>query len=331
MKPKILVLGGAGYIGSHLVRILISEGYSPVVIDDLSGGFASAVTDAELIVGSISDKKFLRTIFSFHTFSAVMHLASFISVGESVNHPGKYYSNNLISSIGLLDVMREFQVDKIIFSSTAAVYGNPLYTPIDEKHPTQPINPYGRTKLMVEEVLKDYEIAYGLRSVCLRYFNAAGADPEGILGERHDPETHLIPLILQSLSGRRDLFDLYGDNYSTPDGTCIRDYVHVMDLCTAHLLSLNKLLSGGNSATYNLGYGKGYSVREVIESAQKITGQKLKYSIKPKREGDSPELVANAILCRDELGWSPKYDSLDTIISHAWDWEQKYPWNSLEF
>ncbi len=326
MKPKILVLGGAGYIGSHMVRMLLSEGYSPVVIDDLSGGFASAVADAEFIVGSISDKNFLRTIFSSNTFSAVMHFASFISVGESVNHPGKYYSNNLISSIGLLDVMREFQVNKIIFSSTAAVYGNPLYTPIDEKHPTLPINPYGRTKLMVEEVLKDYEIAYGLRSVCLRYFNAAGADPEGVLGERHDPETHLIPLILQTLSGRRDSFDLYGDNYNTPDGTCIRDYVHVTDLCSAHLLALNKLLSGGNSSTYNLGYGKGYSVREVIELAQKITGRKLNYSNKPKRDGDSPELVANSNLCRDELGWSPKYDSLDTIISHAWDWEQKYPW-----
>ncbi len=326
MKPKILVLGGAGYIGSHMVRMLLSEGYSPVVIDDLSGGFASAVADAEFIVGSISDKNFLRTIFSSNTFSAVMHFASFISVGESVNYPGKYYSNNLISSIGLLDVMREFQVDKIIFSSTAAVYGNPLYTPIDEKHPTLPINPYGRTKLMVEEVLKDYEIAYGLRSVCLRYFNAAGADPEGVLGERHDPETHLIPLILQTLSGRRDSFDLYGDNYNTPDGTCIRDYVHVTDLCSAHLLALNKLLSGGNSSTYNLGYGNGYSVREVIESAQKITGRKLNYSNKPKRDGDSPELVANSNLCRDELGWSPKYDSLDTIISHAWDWEQKYPW-----
>jgi UDP-glucose 4-epimerase len=326
MKPKILVLGGAGYIGSHMVRMLLSEGYSPVVIDDLSGGFASAVAEAEFIVGSISDKNFLRTIFSSHTFSAVMHFASFISVGESVNHPEKYYSNNLISSIGLLDVMREYQVDKIIFSSTAAVYGNPLYTPIDEKHPTQPINPYGRTKLMVEEVLKDYEIAYGLRSVCLRYFNAAGADPKGVLGERHDPETHLIPLILQTLSGRRDSFDLYGDNYNTPDGTCIRDYVHVIDLCSAHLLALNKLLSGGNSSTYNLGYGKGYSVREVIESAQNITGQKLKHSIKPRRDGDSPELIANANLCRDDLGWSPKYDSLDTIISHAWDWERKYPW-----
>jgi UDP-glucose 4-epimerase len=326
MKPKILVLGGAGYIGSHMVRMLLSEGYSPVVIDDLSGGFASAVADAEFIVGSISDKKFLRTIFSSNTFSAVMHFASFISVGESVNYPGKYYSNNLISSIGLLDVMREFQVDKIIFSSTAAVYGNPLYTPIDEKHPTLPINPYGRSKLMVEEVLKDNEIAYGLRSVCLRYFNAAGADPEGVLGERHDPETHLIPLIFQTLSGRRDSFDLYGDNYNTPDGTCIRDYVHVTDLCSAHLLALNKLLSGGNSSTYNLGYGNGYSVREVIESAQKITGRKLNYSIKPKRDGDSPELVANSNLCRDELGWTPMYHSLDTIISHAWDWEQKYPW-----
>jgi UDP-glucose 4-epimerase len=326
MKPKILVLGDAGYIGSHMVRMLLSEAYSPVVVDDLSGGFASAVTDAELIVGSISDKNFLRTIFSSHTLSAVMHFASFISVGESVNLPEKYYSNNLISSIGLLDVMREFQVDKIIYSSTAAVYGNPLYSPVDENHPTQPINPYGRTKLMVEEILKDYEVAYGLRSVCLRFFNAAGADPEGILGERHDPETHLIPLILQTLSGRRDSFDLYGDNYNTPDVTCIRDYVHVIDLCSAHLLALNKLLSGGNSSTYNLGYGKGYSVREVIEFAQSITGQKLNYSIKLKRDGDSPELVANANLCRDELGWTPKYDSLDTIISHAWDWEQKHPW-----
>jgi UDP-glucose 4-epimerase len=255
-----------------------------------------------------------------------MHFASHISVGESVNNPDKYYSNNLISSIGLFDVMREFQVDKIIFSSTAAVYGNPVYSPIDEKHPTKPINPYGRTKLMVEDVLKDYELAYGLRSVCLRYFNAAGADPDGFLGERHDPETHLIPLILQTLSGRRDSFYLFGDNYNTPDGTCIRDYVHVNDLCSAHLLALNKLLTGGKSSTYNLGYGVGYSIREVIEIAEIITDRRLKYLIKPKREGDSPELVANANLCRDELGWSPKYADLKTIIKHAWQWEQKYPW-----
>jgi UDP-glucose 4-epimerase len=326
MQPKILVLGGAGYVGSHMVRTLRSVGYLPLVIDDLSGGFANSIKEADLIIGSIADQNFLRSVFSSHSFSAVMHFASHISVGESVNHPGKYYSNNLISSIGLLDVMREFQVNKIIFSSTAAVYGNPLYSPIDEKHPTKPINPYGRTKLMVEDVLKDYELAYGLRSVCLRYFNAAGADPEGFLGERHDPETHLIPLILQTLSGRRDSFYLFGDNYNTPDGTCIRDYVHVNDLCSAHLLALNKLLTGGNSSIYNLGYGVGYSIREVIEIAEIITDRRLKYLIKPKREGDSPELVANANLCRDELGWSPKYADLKTIIKHAWQWEQKYPW-----
>jgi UDP-glucose 4-epimerase len=327
MKQNILVVGGAGFIGSHMVRKLIRNGYSVVVVDDLSGGYASAVVGAELCVGNIADTVFLHSVFSDHDFSAVIHFASFISVGESVSNPGKYYSNNLSATISLLEVMRSYSVDKLIFSSTAAVYGKPDYLPIDEQHPLKPINPYGRSKLMMEQILDDYDSAYKLRSVRLRYFNAAGAEPDEHLGERHEPETHLIPLVLQTLSGRRDMFYLYGDDYNTPDGTCIRDYIHVSDLCSAHLLSLKHLLSGGKSVTYNLGYGVGYSVREIIDLAENLTGKKLRYDIKPKRDGDASELVADAKRCRSELGWMPTCGSLEKIITDAWIWEKKHPWN----
>jgi UDP-glucose 4-epimerase len=323
---NILVVGGAGYIGSHMTRKLLRNGYEVVVLDNLSSGFADAVTDAPLVIGSISDEKLLKSLLKDNKFSAVMHFASSISVGESVTNPAKYYSNNVFATFSLLESIRANGINKFIFSSSAAVYGKPAYLPIDEKHPLCPISPYGRTKLIIEELLKDYDKAYGLKYTCLRYFNAAGADAEGSIGERHDPETHLIPLVLQVLSGRRENFALYGDDYDTPDGTCIRDYVHVDDLCEAHLLALKKLLNGSSSAIYNLGYGTGYSVNKVIDSCKKITGRQMKILKKGRREGDPPSLVADATAARSELNWNPVFDNLDKIIEHAWAWEKKYPW-----
>ncbi|MGZ5781263.1 MAG: UDP-glucose 4-epimerase GalE [Burkholderiaceae bacterium] len=326
MIPNILVIGGAGYIGSHMVKRLRRSGYGVVVLDDLSGGFRSAVRDAELIVGSIADAQGLKAVFAKHHFAAVMHFASFIQVGESVIEPAKYYANNLAATLTLLDAMRRAEVPRFIFSSTAAVYGDPEYVPIDETHPNQPINPYGRSKWMVEQVLEDYDRAYGLKSVCLRYFNAAGADPEGELGERHVPETHLIPLVLQTISGRREAISVFGTDYDTPDGTCIRDYIHVSDLCNAHALALDRLLEGGDSARFNLGNGQGFSVKEVIEMACQVTGRGIAVRYEPRRAGDPPRLVADASRARSVLGWRPKYADLATIVADAWAWEQKYPW-----
>jgi UDP-glucose 4-epimerase len=323
MNNKILVVGGAGFIGSHMVKKLSKNGFSPVVLDDLSGGFADAVINSELVIGSISDSILVNNLMSVHDFLAVMHFASFISVGESVLYPSKYYTNNVVGTFQLLELMRSNGLNKLIFSSTAAVYGNPSYVPIDENHHKTPINPYGRSKLFVEEMLKDYDKAYEFKSICLRYFNAAGADPDGLLGERHQPETHLIPLVLEAISGRQSHISIFGDDYDTPDGTCIRDYVHVDDLCEAHLLALNKLLLGSDSAVYNLGYGYGFSVKEVIDVAQKITGLPIKIEIRPRREGDPAKLIADAKLARSELSWSPRYDNLEEIIFHAWNWERR--------
>ncbi len=324
---SILVIGGAGYIGSHMVKLLRNSGYGVIVLDDLSGGFGDAVLNAELVVGSIADAAMLDALFMRYRFDAVMHFASFIQVGESVQEPGKYYANNLSATLMLLEAMRKAGVARFIFSSTAAVYGDPEYIPIDERHPKQPINPYGRSKWMVEQVLEDYDQAYGLKSICLRYFNAAGADPAGELGERHHPETHLIPLVLQAASRRRADIAVFGTDYPTPDGTCIRDYIHVVDLCAAHLLALQRLLHGGSSARYNLGNGEGFSVNEVIETARHITGRPIAVRYESRRAGDPPRLVANARLARNELGWQPQRAQLDTIVADAWAWEQKFPWN----
>jgi UDP-glucose 4-epimerase len=252
-----------------------------------------------------------------------MHFASFIQVGESVQLPAKYYANNVINTLNLLDAMRSADVKRFIFSSTAATFGEPLYSPIDERHPQAPINPYGRSKLMIEQVLEDYDRAYGLKSVCLRYFNAAGADPEGLLGERHDPETHLIPLVLQVASGRRTQISVFGRNYDTPDGTCIRDYIHVNDLCEAHWLSLQTLIHGADSQRYNLGNGAGFSVQQVINAVQNVTGRSIPVCDAPRREGDPARLVADSSLARQHLGWLPQYTHLETIVSHAWLWEQR--------
>lgn len=322
---NILIVGGAGYIGSHMVKHLCRLGASVVVLDDLSSGYRdSVVTGAKLVVGSVADAGMLAQLFGEYRFDAVMHFASFIQVGESIIEPAKYYANNLAATLNLLEAMRAAGVRRFIFSSTAAVYGDPVYEPIDEAHPNNPINPYGRSKWMVEQVLEDYDRAYGLKSVCLRYFNAAGADPEGELGERHIPETHLIPLVLQVAAGRRDEISVFGSDYDTPDGTCIRDYIHVSDLCDAHALALKRLLSGGDSARFNLGNGLGFSVREVIETARHVTGREISVSYKPRRPGDPARLVANSDRARTELNWTPLRANLAVIIADAWAWEQKH-------
>jgi len=324
---KVMVVGGAGYIGSHMVKLLCKEGTSVVVLDDLSSGYRDAVVaGAELVVGSAADAKLLDELFRRYRFDAVMHFASFIQVGESVVEPAKYYANNVATTLTLLDAMRAAGVLRFIFSSTAAVYGDPEYVPINEVHPKNPINPYGRSKWMVEQVLEDYDRAYGLKSVCLRYFNAAGADPEGELGERHVPETHLIPLVLQAASGRRDAICVFGTDYDTPDGTCIRDYIHVADLCDAHALALQRLLGGGESGHFNLGNGQGFSVKEVIDTARRVTGRAIPVRYEARRAGDPPRLVADAGLARAQLGWQPKRADLETIVADAWAWERKHPW-----
>jgi len=322
----ILVIGGAGYIGSHMVKLLLRSGYRVTVLDDLSGGFRDAVPEGLLVQGSIADKALLQGLFGARDFAAVMHFASFIQVGESMVDPAKYYANNVAATLALLDAMREAGVDKFIFSSTAAIYGDPEYSPIDELHPKQPINPYGRSKWMMEQVLDDYGSAYDFKSVCLRYFNAAGADPEGALGERHQPETHLIPLILQAASGRRAAISVFGSDYDTPDGTCIRDYIHVSDLCDAHLLALRHLLDGKGNLRLNLGNGQGFSVSEVIAAVQRVTGREFMVKHEPRRAGDPPRLVADARQARALLGWQPCFAELDRIITDAWQWEQQHNW-----
>lgn len=323
---KVLVTGGAGYIGSHMVRRLCECGHEVVVLDDLSSGFADAVTGGLLIRGRVHDGALLEGLFAAHPFDAVVHFAGSIVVGESVADPAKYYQNNIVGTLSLLDAMRRHDVNKLVFSSTAAIFGIPQYVPIDESHPQQPINPYGMTKWMTERVLQDFDAAYGLRSVALRYFNAAGAAPDGRLGERHEPETHLIPLALRAAQGRLPGLTIFGDDYDTTDGTCIRDYIHILDLCDAHLLALEHLLGGGGSRAYNLGNGQGYSVKEVVRAAERVTGLHVPVVFGPRRAGDPPRLVADSGRIRSEWGWSPRFSSLEEIIAHAWRWETS-SWN----
>lgn len=321
---SILVTGGAGYIGSHMTRMLAASGLQPVVVDDLSSGRRKAVGHAPLHVGDCGDPDFIGRVIDATRPAAVMHFAGSIQVGESVRNPALYYRNNLVATQALLDAMVGRGIPRLVFSSTAAIFGAPVRIPIDEDHPKAPINPYGRGKWMVEQILEDYDRAYGLKSACLRYFNAAGADPGAGVGECHEPETHLIPLVLQVCSGRRRQVAVYGDDYDTPDGTCIRDYIHVQDLCQAHLLALRGLLSGGGSGRYNLGNGRGSSVLEVIEAARRVTGHAIPVTVEHRRPGDPPRLVADATLAREALGWTPRYADLDTIISHAWEWERRH-------
>lgn len=314
----ILVVGGAGYIGSHMVLRLQEAGFTPVVYDNLSTGHREAVLNAELIEGDLADTGKLKAVFSQYDFSAVMHFASFIQVGESVKKPEKYYQNNVSSTLNLLSAMLAARVKYFIFSSTAAVYGEPDYTPIDEKHPVNPVNPYGHSKRMIEQILADYSRAYPFHYIALRYFNAAGADPAGRLRENHDPETHLIPLVLRAANNSQAAITVYGRDYPTVDGTCVRDYIHVNDLCDAHLLALNALFEGKTSAIYNLGTGHGYTVQQVIDTAQNVTNRAIKIVNGERRQGDPAVLVADSTRAQRELGWIPKFPELETIIEHAW-------------
>jgi UDP-glucose 4-epimerase len=318
---RILLVGGAGYIGSHMVKRLCQEGFEVTVLDNLSTGFREAVTGGRLIEGDLADRQGLESLFAAERFAGVMHFASYIQVGESVREPAKYYRNNVANTQNLLDAMTAHGVRYFIFSSSAAIFGEPVRTPIDESHPKNPVNPYGRSKWMVEQMLADYEAAYGLKSVCLRYFNAAGADPAGEIGERHNPETHLIPLVLQAASGQRPALTVFGTDYPTPDGSCIRDYIHVTDLCDAHLLALHRLWETDGSAVYNLGNGNGFSVHQVIETARRVTGCDIPVHRGERRVGDPAVLVADATRARRELHWRPRYAELATIIAHAWQWE----------
>jgi len=320
---KILVTGGAGYIGSHVVKLLGEKGYEILVVDNLSKGHREAVLYGKLVVADLRDKEVIKSILREFKPDAVIHFAAFIEVAESVKNPIKYYKNNTVNTLNLLEAMIEAKVDKFIFSSTAAVYGNPEVIPIPEEHPLKPINPYGRSKAFVEEILKDFEKAYGLKYVSLRYFNAAGADPEGRIGESHEPETHLIPLVLKAAKGERESIKIFGTDYPTPDGTCIRDFIHVEDLAEAHLLSFLYLMDDGNSCVFNCGYGHGYSVKEVIEVAKKVTGIDFKVEETERRPGDPAVLVADSAKLKKNLGWKPRFDDLEYIIQTAWNWEIK--------
>ena len=325
---KVLVVGGAGYIGSHMVKMLAQSGHDVLVLDNLSTGFRESVKYGELVVGDLADINLLENLFLEHEFSGVMHFAANSLVGESVVNPAKYYRNNVANTLNLLDVMVRHDVKHFIFSSTAATFGEPDYIPMDELHPQKPINPYGSSKLMIERILQDYADAYDLNSVSFRYFNACGADPEGEIGECHDPETHLIPLILQAASGRRKSITVFGRDYTTDDGTCIRDYIHINDLCSAHALGLDKILqdNDGKALLYNLGNGSGFSVQQVIEIVKEVVakdGASLVVEEGNRRVGDPAILVADASKAIANLNWQVKFADLKTIVEHAWEWEKK--------
>lgn len=324
-KPTILVVGGAGYIGSHAVLALQQTGYNVVVLDNLVYGHRDLMEtlQVELIEGDMNDRALLDQLFATHDIAAVMHFAAYAYVGESVTEPAKYYRNNVVATLTLLEAMLAAGIKTFVFSSTCATYGVPKTVPIPEDHPQSPINPYGMTKLMVEKILADFDRAYGLKSVCFRYFNAAGADPEGRLGEDHDPETHLIPLVLQTALGKRESISVFGTDYPTEDGTCIRDYIHVTDLATAHVLGLEYLLKGGDSEVFNLGNGSGFSVKQVIEAGRQVTGREIKAIELERRPGDPPALIGSSEKARTVLGWQPQYPGINEIIRHAWNWHQK--------
>lgn len=321
----ILVCGGAGYIGSHAVRELYRAGYEVLVLDNLVKGHREAIGDIPLVEVDINDKPSLEQVFQKQKIDAVMHFAAYSLVGESVADPAMYYRNNVLGTLNLLEAMLKHGVKGIIFSSTAAVYGEPMELPITEEHPTRPTNPYGATKLAVEGMLHWFAQAYGLNYVSLRYFNAAGADVAGDIGEDHQPETHLIPLVLQTALGVRPEIKIFGTDYPTPDGTCIRDYIHVTDLANAHLLALEKIINEGGSAIYNLGNGSGFSVREVIQVAQAVTGKPIKVAEAERRPGDPAVLVASSDKIKKELGWQPRFKELDKIVGTAWQWHKLHP------
>ena len=321
---RILVTGGAGYIGSHAVRLFLARGHDVWVYDNLCHGHRAAVPAERLIVADLAEEQRLDHVLLSHRIEAVVHFAAFAYVGESVREPGKYYHNNLVNTLTLMECMRRHGVGRMVFSSTCATYGVPDKVPITEDEKQKPINPYGNAKLAVEWALADYAAAYGLGYAALRYFNAAGASPDGAIGEDHDPETHLIPLVLQTALGQRPHVEVFGTDYPTPDGTCIRDYIHIDDLAEAHLLALEKLRAG-HGLCLNLGVGHGYSVREVIRTAEAVTGKSIAVKEGPRRPGDPPALVAAAGRAREVLGWTPRYTELRPIIETAWNWHRTHP------
>ncbi len=320
---KVLVAGGAGYIGAHACKALSKAGFEPIALDNLSAGHADAVRWGKLVRFDLSDHAALPALIAEEGVGAVMHFAASLNVGESVEVPAKYYANNVVNTLALLDAMRETGLDTIVFSSSAATYGTPERVPMPEDHPQRPINPYGETKLAVERALKWYGEAYGLRWAALRYFNAAGADPDGEIGEAHDPEFHLIPLVLEAGLGKRPPVKVFGTDYPTPDGTAVRDYVHVTDLADAHVLALQHLLDGGGSIAANLGTGRGYSVRHVLDAAGTALGEPVPFENAPRRAGDPPELVADPSLAMDTLRWSPALSDLPTILETAVRWHRR--------
>ncbi len=324
-QRTILVTGGAGYIGSHAVLALQGAGFDVLVYDNLSYGHAELIQGlgVELIVGDTGDRQKLDQLFAEREIAAVMHFAAFIAVGESMQKPGIYYQNNVANTLTLLEAMVMAGIKKFVFSSTCAVYGMPKEIPMAENHPINPLSPYAASKRMVEQILADFDQAYGLKSVIFRYFNASGAEPQGRLGEDHNPETHLIPLALLTALKKRSQLAIFGTDYETPDGTALRDYIHVCDLADAHILGLQYLLQGGNSNLFNLGNGNGFSVRQVIETAKEVTGLDIPYQECPRRAGDAPILVGSNDKAKKVLGWNPQYPELATIIDHAWQWHQR--------
>lgn len=321
---NVLVVGGAGYIGSHAVKMLGEAGHDVWVYDNLSRGHQESVPPGKLVVGEVADRAKLVETMRDKKIDAVMHFAAFALVNESVNDPSLYYRNNVIAALELLDAMREANVMRIVFSSTTATYGEPAVVPIPETTRQEPINPYGFTKLVIEKALADYAAAYGLAYAALRYFNAAGAHPSGSIGEDHEPESHLIPLVLQVALGQREKITIYGDDYPTPDGTCVRDYIHVCDLADAHLRALDRL-EPGKGICLNLGTGRGTSVREIVEACREVTGHAIPEVMGSRRAGDPPELIADARRAKAELGWEPKYADVKSIVETAWSWHQKHP------
>ncbi len=322
-QKRVLVTGGAGYIGSHACKSLALRGYLPIVYDNLVYGHTRAVKWGPLEQGDIADRSRLDEVVSQYRPDAVMHFAAYAYVGESVKDPGKYYRNNVAGSLTLLETMRDHSIDKIIFSSSCSTYGNPEQMPISEKHPQQPINPYGASKLMIERMLQDFDHAHGFQYLALRYFNAAGADPDGEIGEDHDPEPHLIPIVIHTALGHRTNIEIYGTDYPTTDGTAIRDYIHVTDLAEAHVQALEYLIKGGNSTALNLGTGRGYSVKEIVQIAESVSGRHISAKNVSRRDGDPPVLVADATRAVNLLKWHPAYSDIENILTTAWQWHEK--------
>ena len=321
----ILVTGGLGYIGSHCVKALKKKGEEVIILDNLEFGHLGASSGCKTVIGDIRDTDITRKIFKENDIEAVLHFAAYTSVGESVVDPQRYYKQNVAKTISLMEVMKEFDCKQMIFSSTAATFGEPEYVPIDENHPQNPKNPYGASKLMVERIMKDYEAAYGIRSIVLRYFNASGADPEGEIGEDHTPETHLIPIIIQQALGQREKVYVFGNDYDTPDGTCIRDYIHVNDLAKAHLLGLDALRNGHKTDFFNMGNKTGFSVLEIIKAVEKVSGKKINYEIGDRRPGDPAKLIATSDKIEKELGYKADFPSVEATIETAWNWHKNHP------